>query len=287
MRLSWACILPLLPFPVTAELAAGLGFSGIDLIVLGDETSIRLDDVRRDPSGWAAKVDEQVRGRGLEIADVFAISSPTDNITMAPNHPDAREVEAGRALFREMVEFVAQLGAPGLTMVPGVDWEAIPHEESLSRAAKELGQRAAEAHERGIRFSVEPHRGSVCATPFDAVRLCEMAPGLELTVDYSHYISQGLEESEIESMLDYARHVHARNARTGQLQCTNRECAIDWERMIDRLRANAYDGWVSIEHVWAEHTPGLNGVDALSEGILLRDRLQAKLAIEHSGGSSA
>ena len=114
---------------------------------------------------------------------------------MAPNNPDAAERERGTALFRDMLELTVRLGAPGLTMVPGVDWPHEDHDSSLERAARELGMRAAESRAAGVRFSIEPHVGSVCGTPEDVARLVELAPGLELTLDYTHYVSQGFNEN--------------------------------------------------------------------------------------------
>ena len=37
--------------------------------------------------------------------------------------------------------------------------------DRLERAADELGVRVAEASERGVRLSIEPHLGSVASTP--------------------------------------------------------------------------------------------------------------------------
>jgi len=61
------------------------------------------------------------------------------------------------------------------------------------------------------------------------------------------------------------------------MQAPLRESRIDFERMIDVLDEAHYDGFVGLEYVWLdwEHC---NECDNLSETILLRDRLQQKLA---------
>ncbi len=191
---------PVLPHEQTVELVKMLGFDAFDLGVMGNRSHVRPEDIRDDIPGWAGRLEERIRGRGLEIADVFCIPW-TDFAVMAPNNPDAAERERGTALFRDMLELTVRLGAPGLTMVPGLDWPHESHDESLARAAEELGRRASVAREAGVRFSIEPHVGSVCGTPEDVARLVELAPGLELTLDYTHYVSQGFGDADVEPLV--------------------------------------------------------------------------------------
>jgi hypothetical protein len=60
------------------------------------------------------------------------------------------------------------------------------------------------------------------------------------------------------------------------MQCALKDSAIDFERMLDAALAAGYDGDVGLEYLWIdwEH---LNDCDTVSETILLRDRLRAKL----------
>ena len=50
----------------------------------------------------------------------------TDFRGLAPNHPDPLEREESRALFRDMLELAARLRSPGMTILPGIDWEREP-----------------------------------------------------------------------------------------------------------------------------------------------------------------
>jgi hypothetical protein len=61
------------------------------------------------------------------------------------------------------------------------------------------------------------------------------------------------------------------------MQAPVRESTTDFERMVDVAVAAGYDGFFGLEYVWLdwEHC---NECDNLSETILLRDRLRAKLA---------
>ncbi len=276
MRLSCGTdSFPMLPHETTLDLIAGLGFEGHDLTMIeGTRSPVSLDQVRRDIPGWAGRLDERIRGRGLEIADVAAWAGYE---TMSPNHPDPGVREDGLAMFRDVLALAVALRAPGITMVPGTDWPGESHEDSLARAGQSLEQRAQEAADRGLRFSVEPHVGSVCRTPADALRLCEMAPTLTYTLDYSHYTCQGFSDAEIEPLVAHAGHVHLRGAFDGRMQAPLAKNTIDVERFIDQLIARGYDGFVSVEYVWIAWG-GLNDVDVISETVMLRDRIRARLA---------
>ena len=269
---------PVLPHEQTVELVKMLGFDAFDLAVMGNRSHVRPEQIRDDIAGWAGRLEERIRGRGLEIADVFCIPW-TDFAVMAPNNPDAGERERGTALFRDMLELTVRLGAPGLTMVPGLDFPGETHDASLARAADELGRRAEEAHARGVRFSIEPHVGSVCGTPADVARLVELAPGRELTLDYTHYVSQGFSDADVEPLVAHARHFHARGGAEGRVQCALKDSTIDYGRAVDALREAGYDGALAVEYVWIDWER-CNECDNISETIILRDRLKAALAHE-------
>ena len=267
---------PVLPHEQTVDLVKMLGFEAFDLAVMGNRSHVRPEMIREDIPGWAGRLEERIRGRGLEIADVFCIPW-TDFATMAPNNPDDAERERGTAMFRDMLELTVRLGAPGLTMVPGIDFAGESHDASLARAAEELGRRAVTAREAGVRFSVEPHVGSVCRTPADVERLVELAPELELTLDYTHYVSQGFAEAELEPLLRHARHFHARGGAVGRVQCALKDSTIDYGRAVAALLASGYDGALAVEYVWIDWER-CNECDNVSETVILRDRLRAALA---------
>jgi sugar phosphate isomerase/epimerase len=276
MQLSWASLMPKVPHDAAVALAAALGYEAYDLILIGNEQSVRLDDVRSDVAGSSETLAERIRGRGLEIADVFAIAD-SDPRTMAANHPDPRERARGAEVFEDMVELASRLGCAGLTMLPGMVWPDEDHEEALRRSAQELTRRVHVAGERGLRFSVEPHLGSVCRSPDDVERLLELVPGLELTLDYSHFVCQGVAPAALEPLLAHSRHFHARGCAPGRLQAARDENTIDWDRVVDAMAAHGYDGYIAVEFVWSADEEGLNGVDVVSETVLRRERLQPRL----------
>jgi sugar phosphate isomerase/epimerase len=251
-----------------------LDFQGFDLVLMGNSAYVRPEDID-DVDVWGAGVRRRLDGQGLEAADVFCVPW-TDFTTMAPNHPDAAERARGRDLFRRTLDLSSSIGAPGITMLPGLDWPDESHERSLGRAAEELQARSEEASRCGLGFSIEAHLGSVCHDPADALRLCELAPSLGLTVDYTHFVSQGVAEAEVEPLAAHARHVQTRGTAPGLLQAPLHESTLDFERMIDVLRGAGYDGFITVEYIWVAWQR-LNEIDVVSETVMLRDRLNAKL----------
>jgi sugar phosphate isomerase/epimerase len=251
-----------------------LQFDGFDLVLMGDGSYVRPEEID-DVDGWGADVKRRLDGEGLEAADVFCVPW-TDFTTMAPNHPDDAEQVRGRELFRRTLDLASAVGAPGITMLPGLDWPDESHERSLGRAAEELQARAEEARQHGLGFSIEAHLGSVCHDPADALRLCALAPSLALTVDYTHFVSQGVAEADVEPLALHARHVQMRGTANGLLQAPLRHSSLDFERMVDVLRDAEYDGFITVEYIWVAWQR-LNEIDVISETVMLRDRLNAKL----------
>ncbi|WP_283136516.1 sugar phosphate isomerase/epimerase family protein [Rhizohabitans arisaemae] len=266
---------PLLPHEHVCELVRTLGFDAINIALWGGHSHIRPEEVRTDVAGWAARLDERIHGRGLEIADLFLIPDP-DYAVMAVNNPDAGQRARGRELFEEMLGFAVRLRAGGITLIPGLDFEGEPHERSLERAAEELAARVEIAGQAGVRVSVEPHIGSVSGTPADTLRLLELTPGLEVTLDHSHFAMQGYAQDDLDPALGRVRHVHARGAKLGRLQVGMADNEIDFERMVDVLREAGYDGHLATEYLWINQAQ-CNECDTLSETILMRDRLSARL----------
>jgi sugar phosphate isomerase/epimerase len=266
------------PHRAVLELIAAIGVEGVDVFLCGNRSIVRPEDVRGDVADAAARIAADVRDAGLAISDIFVIPW-TDLETLAPNHPDPQQRAASRGLFRDMLELAARLESPGLTILPGIEWADEGYEESLARASEELAWRTEQARGEGLRFSIEPHVGSIVPTPEQARQLCDETPGLELTLDYSHFVRQGIPEDDVDVLAPHARHVHVRGAAPGRIQTSVAESTIDIERMIGALRDVGYDGYLALEYVWLRWER-CNECDNLAETIILRDRLRVALAGE-------
>jgi sugar phosphate isomerase/epimerase len=101
-----------------------------------------------------------------------------------------------------------------------------------------------------------------------------MTPGLTLTLDYTHFTCQGIVDDEIEPLLAFASHFHARGACRGKLQASMKEDTIDYGRVLQALNNIDYPGFIVLEYVWTEWMR-CNEVDNITETIVLRDLLRA------------
>ena len=112
--------------------------------------------------------------------------------------------------------------------------------------------------------------------PRAALRLLSSVPGLTLTLDYTHFTRSGVPDREVEPLVEYATHFHARGACRGRLQASFKDNTINYARVLHALRKANYKGYLGVEYVWIdwEHC---NEVDNLSETIQLRDFLRQRM----------
>jgi sugar phosphate isomerase/epimerase len=273
---------PLLEHSRVLKLIAMLDIEGVDLGLMGGRSHIRPEVVRHDIPMWSGILSERIAQSGLDLADFFVI--PWTNFeAMAPNNPDPKQQEDAAALFRDMLEMARRLRAPGMTILPGTRFGDESWEESIRRSAEALKWRVDAAAKVGIRLSVEGHLGSHVDTPEKLARLLELTPGLELTLDYTHFTYQGIPDSEIEPLLRHARHFHCRGAAPGKLQTTFEENTIDYRRVIERMREIGYNGYFAIEYTWQEWHD-CNRTENTCETIRFRDLARAAIA-EHENAA--
>jgi sugar phosphate isomerase/epimerase len=268
---SW----PGLPHDLVLDIIVALGCEGVLLGLIGDYSPIHIDDVRRDIPSWAGTLRERVEAHGLVLADVFPIAS-MDLVGLSVNHPDAAERDASATFFRELLDFTVRTGVDGMTILPGMPFAEESWDVSFERSCEELRWRVDESSTRGVRLSVEPHHGSIVETPETAARLVDAVPGLELTLDYGHFTTQGIEDARIEPLLEHTRLMHLRPCRPGLVQSRMKDNTIDFDRMVDRLDELGFDGWLALEFVH-DARPGCQDCDVIQEALLLgasvRDRL--------------
>jgi sugar phosphate isomerase/epimerase len=209
---------------------------------------------------------------GLVASDMFVILGGSFE-ELAPNHPDAAVREQALEHFGHFVDFAARIGAPGMTVLPGTDFDGVPAEESLERAAEQLNVRAQLAGEAGLRLAFEPHFGSLAGTPAAALALIERTPDVGFALDYSHFVYQGIAQEEVDALLPRTHHFHVRQAAPGVVQARTREGSIDFVRIRDALLALGYEGYFALEYQWEDGWLDFSRVDCIAETAETRDLL--------------
>jgi len=227
--------------------------------------------VSADPEKAAEAVTERLGRAELDVADVFAIWGFEE---LAVNHPDPQVRAESLRQFQRVLEFARLIGSPGLTLLPGMPFDGVELDESLSLSAAQLQRRAELAGDAGLLLSIEPHYGSIVETPALTLELLDRAPDLWLALDHSHFVYQGIAQDDVDVLFPRSRHVHLRQAAEGAMQTPTNEGAIDFVRLRDRLEARGYEGYLALEFQWEEWMD-CRRVDCISETAELRDLLRA------------
>lgn len=269
---SW----PLLPHERVLQLIGLLDIEAVDLGLFSGRSHVTPEMVRQDIPMWAGILKERLERAELELADFFVQAAPTFE-PLAINSLDRGAREEAGELFVDMLELARRLGAPGITLLPGVRFGAEKWEESIRRSAEALRWRVDSAAEHGIAVSVEGHVGSNVDTPEKLARLIDLTPGLTLTLDYTHFTYNGVADKDVEPLIAHARHFHCRGGARGRLQTPFAESTIDYGRVIRRMGEVGYKGYFAIEYVWVDWE-GCNRTENTCETILYRDFARKVLA---------
>jgi sugar phosphate isomerase/epimerase len=281
MQLKLACAdfsFPLLEHDRVLDLIAMLGFEGVDVGLFEERSHLWPSRVFKKSDQAARELLAKLEDRGLRAVDIY-LQTAADFVSLAPNHPDAKPRRKARDLFLRTLDFAAGCGSPHVSALPGVPFPAESHAASLARACDELAWRCEQAAARSLVFSVEAHVGSIAPRPKLALALVAKTPGLTLTLDYTHFTKLGIPDDQIEPLVAFASHFHARGACKGRLQTSLAHNVIDYGRVLQAMHQCNYPGYVGIEYVWIdwEHC---NEVDNLSETILLRDFFRSRSEAE-------
>jgi sugar phosphate isomerase/epimerase len=119
----------------------------------------------------------------------------------------------------------------------------------LDRLSTHLNEALVIAAEQGVTLALETHAGAIAVHPAAARELLARCPGLKLTYDPSHYIAEEIPVAQTLDLLEYAAHVHLRNARVGHFQERMDRGGLDMGWMVDQILASGYDGAISIEYI--------------------------------------
>ncbi len=275
MHLKFACAdftFPLLTHDKALELIAMLEFEGVDIGLFETRSHLWPSEMFSDLKGNAKKLKRKLDDLGLEPADIF-LQTAEDFVSIAPNHIDVSIRQQARELFIKTIEFTVECGGKHMTALPGVYFEEESPEDSFKRCCEELTWRCDQANRAGIVFAVEAHIGSIVPNPQAALSLIKSVPGLTLTLDFTHFIKEGLRHEEVYPLLEHASHFHARGAAEGMLQASVNENTVDYSTIIAKMVNNKYSGYIGIEYNWTEWEK-CNRVDNLSETILLREQIK-------------
>ncbi len=254
-------------------IARSLGFTRVDIAGFHSRgrCSFEPADVAADPEGQAEYLLPLLEKYGLGVADFFPQfgAAPPEH---AVNDPDPAVRERNLALIEGAAAFTARIGAPGFTVLPGVDHTARRDPQEFALSVEYLKRARDIAVRHGLQLRFEPHMGSITDTPELALDLVEAVPGLSVTLDVAHFTLQYIPTERVFPLLPHTGHVHVRQAVPGKLQVAWDEGRIDFVDLAQRLTAAGYNGTMSVEYVCADWF-GVNRNDTLFETTQARDAL--------------
>jgi sugar phosphate isomerase/epimerase len=266
---------PLLPHEHSLRLIAMLELQGVDIGLFEGRSHLWPSKEFVNISSSAKRLKEKLDALGLKAADIFLQMAP-DFEPFAINHPETAIREKTRDWFLKTLEYANGCGCKHVTALPGVHFVSESYQDSLTRATDELAWRVEKAKEADIVFGVEAHLGSIVPEPKSAEHLVKSVSGLTLTLDYTHFTRMGIPDAEVEPLISYASHFHARGAKEGRLQVNFDQNIIDYQQVFRALQAVNYSGWLGIEYVWIDWEK-CNESDNLSETIRFRDFFRSLL----------
>lgn len=279
MKPTFSCAdftFPELPHDNVLELIKLLGIEAVDLGLFEDRSHHYPSDIASNPEEDGQRIASALDERDLEPADVFLQTGAEPDIA-ATNAPDDTVRERNRETFRKTVTFARALGCQHITGLPGVFHDRTSDETDWKRACEETRWRVRIAEEQDIVYSVEAHLGSILPDPETALQFIEDVPGLTLTLDYGHFIYQGIPEASIHPLVPHASHVHVRGGAPERLQTPMGENEIDFSSILSELEDAEYDGYICHEYVYVDWE-GCNRTDNVSETIKLHELLQNALS---------
>src|SRR5215831_13972729 len=239
------------PRPVRESLLMlkNLGFEIVDLGVCTGNTQIHPIQAATEPERTASEVTGVLEEMGMRPEECFVL-----DFGQPINDPEDEVRNRTLALFPGLVRFASLARFRSIMLIPGVVHPSIGRERSFALSVSALQQFVKMCEDGGIQLNVEPCEPSIADDPQQAVRLCEEVPGLGLTLDYSHFIDPGYDQSSIEPLHRFTTHVHARQAAPGKRVESVDKGSIDFKRIILLLKQQNYQGVIAVEYLDCEIT---------------------------------
>lgn len=262
---------PLLSHDKALQVIKLLGVEGVDLGLFEDRSHHYPSAIAKDPVKEGSNLYNKLKGFGLSAADVFLQTGKEPHIAAA-NNPDKAVRTNNRNLFLKILDFACEVSSEHITGLPGVFHEGEDPKNDWERACDETNWRLEAASAKGLTYSIEPHLGSVSPDPASILLFISDCPGLTLTLDYGHFIYQGLSNESVHPLIHHASHFHARGGAKGKLQTMVEENEIDFRAIMQRFKEIKYSGYICMEYVYDEWG-NCNRTDNVSETILLHDLL--------------
>ncbi len=253
-----------LTLPEALGTIARMGFRWVDI---GSGSNLNAARAAERPQAVAREILDDLATFNLSVADLYLM---LPRISIDSEEKRQNEI----ALYKALLPFAKALGAPGITLSPGL---AHPAEdgEAQDRTVAALREMVKTGKDAGLRVSIEPHLDSTAPTPEAALKLVQDVAGLEITLDWAQMICQGARDKDVLALLPHTRHVQVRQAARRKLQTHFDKGALELDTLWSALQDAHYTGKICVEYMKTVGWHGMVAVDAIAESVRMRDALYA------------
>ncbi len=251
-----------LPLKEALGTIARLGFRYVDL---GTGPHLDLQRATQEPQATAERIRLLLEDYHLSLTDLYFMLPHV-------NSPESERRQRQLRLFENLIPFAVELGTPGITLSPGIRHQDGP-EHSLARAVPAMQAMVEAAEDTDLRISFEPHLDSAAHTPEQVLLLLDAVPGLSLTLDVAHLITQQITWDDIQSLFEYTAHLQVRQAAPKKLQTPYEQGILDIEQLVYDLRQTGYQGALTVEYMITFGWHGMMEVSISQEIVKTRDAI--------------
>jgi sugar phosphate isomerase/epimerase len=234
-----------------------MGFDMVDIGV-GEDFPVKPSQILEAPEKTGREIREACARYGLKPTEFFICSVVIqDGSRVQPNDPDPARRSAMLEAFRLVCACAGEAGFFNVMGVPGEPRCNHAPDSGMSVSLDTLSIMEEIARNSGIRFTIEPHKGSLIDNPDAVLLMLEKLPHLALTLDYSHFVSVGFKPEDCFPLHARSIHIHAKPARKGVSFCQFYEGEDFFSPMLEELKRIKWEGAIAVECMYPLPSLGL------------------------------
>jgi sugar phosphate isomerase/epimerase len=202
---------------------AELEFDKFELAIVEDGNHLRPSEAGDDPEGALHRLRS---GPSLIPSSLYVDFGPVDWADPLT-----------RRRFDGLCRLAKLLSVAVLTI------HASPAGTPVADEVKRLAPLVTTTMREGLVLALLTHAQTVTANPETAVELCQLLPGLGLTVDPSHFLQGPNPQVDYDPVFRYAQNIHLRDTGVvpGEFQVRVGQGQVDYARIVTQLQRFGYN----------------------------------------------
>jgi sugar phosphate isomerase/epimerase len=242
--MTFSC--PQLTFGEALSVARRFGYDGIEpRIASGHPHSVELD--ANPATRW--EIQQKAQASGVAICCIATSCTYADPTTVKQRLQETRAC----------IDLAADVGCPRLRVFGGKMGKGLSREQAVQLVAESLQSVAEHASQRGVTICMETHDD--WCDPHHVAEVMKRVnhPSIAVNWDVMHPVRQGRStmDDAFQILRPWIRHLHVHDGsnRAGKLELKPiGQGDFDHRRVIQLLKASAYDGYISGEWIdWEPH----------------------------------